>query len=118
MTIVSSLKQTMAGCRHWVMSEKGYALVMIISGAFFVAAGTRRFVTRPEHFGLPSILGCLVGAFAGFFLLLVTDYLLHHARLVFIPWCICLIYFALIQPHLGVGLGLALWYMLATQLRG
>ena len=118
MTIVSSLKQAMTDCRHWVMSEKGYALVMIISGAFFVVLGVHRFWVRHERFGLTSFLGCVVGAFGGFFLLLITDYLLHHARLVFIPWCICLIYFAIIQPHLGVGLGLALWYMLATQLRG
>jgi hypothetical protein len=116
--ILRSLKQAMAGCRHWIMKEKGYALVMIISGAFFVAAGIHRFLTRPEPFGLPSFLGCVAGAFAGFFLLLVTDYLLHHARPVFIPWCICLVYFAMIQPHLSVGLGLALWYMLFTQLGG
>lgn len=27
-------------------------------------------------------------------------------------------YFACIEPNLGVGLGLALWFMLATQLKG
>jgi hypothetical protein len=118
MMVVSSIKQAMADCKRWVLSEKGYALFMIISGAFFVVVGVHRFLVRPEHFGLPNVLGCIVGAFGGFFLLLITDYLLHHARLVFIPWCICLIYFAIIQPHLGVGLGLALWYMLFTQLTG
>ena len=115
MTIVISLKQAMAECKRCILSEKGYVLVMTISGAFFVVFGVHRFWVRPEHFGLPNFLGCVVGAFGGFFLLLITDYLLHHARLVFIPWCICLIYLAIIQPHLGVGLGLALWYMLATQ---
>jgi hypothetical protein len=115
---MSSLKQAMTNCKHWFLSEKGYALVMIIAGAFFVAVGIHRFGARPEHFGLPDVLGCVVGAFGGFFLLLVTDYLLHHARLVFIPWCVSLIFFAIIEPHLGVGLGLALWFMLATQLRG
>lgn len=117
MTIVISLNRAVTACKHWVLSEKGYALVMIIFGAFFVVFGVHRFWVRPEQFGLPNILGCVVGAFAGFFLLLITDYLLHHARLVFVPWCLCLIYFAIIQPHLGVGLGLALWYMLFTQLR-
>ena len=115
---MSSLKQMMTGARNWSPGEKYFALVMIILGAFFVAAGIHRFIVRPEHFGLVSVLGCVVGAFGGFFLLLLTDYLLHHARLVFVPFLISLIFFAVIQPHLGVGLGLALWYMLYTQLRG
>jgi hypothetical protein len=112
-----SLKELMTNCKHWLLSEKGFALVMIVLGAFFFAAGIHRFWVRPEHFGVTSFLGCVTGAFGAFFLLLVTDYLFHHARLVFIPWVIFLIYFALIQPHFGVGLGLALWYMLASQLR-
>jgi hypothetical protein len=114
MAIVNSVKQAMAG---WIMSEKGYALVMMISGAFFAGFGVHRFWVRPEQFGLTSFLGCVVATFGGFFLLLITDYLLHHARLVFFLWCIGLIYFAIIRPHLGVGLALALWYMLFTQLR-
>ena len=114
---MGSLKQIMTGARHWFLSEKGYALGMIILGAFFVASGIHRFIKRPEHYGLLDLLGCVVGAFGGFFLLLLTDYLLHHARLVFIPWLIFLVYFAIILPHFGVGLGLALWYMLGSQMR-
>ena len=112
-----SLKQLMTRGKHWFLSEKGLALVMIVAGALFVALGIHRFWVRPEHFGLLSVLGCVVGAFGGFFLLLITDYVLHHAPLVFIPWFICLVYFAFIQPHLAVGLGVALWFMLASQLR-
>ena len=112
------LKQGMTNCRRWFLSEKGLALVMIVIGAFFVAVGVHRFWVRPEHFGLPSFLGCIAGAFGGFFLLLISDYVFHHAPLVFIPWFISLVYFACIQPHLGVGLGLASWFMLASQLRG
>jgi len=114
---MSSLKQLITGARNWSLSEKFFALGMIIFGAFFVAVGIHRFHVRPEHFGLVSVLGCVVGAFGGFFLLLLTDYLLHHARLVFVPFVICLIFLAVIQPQLGIGLGLALWYMLFTQLR-
>jgi hypothetical protein len=110
-----SLKQLMTRCKHWFLSEKGLALVMIVTGALFVALGIHRFWVRPEHFGLLSVLGCVVGAFAGFFLLLITDYVLHHAPLVFIPWSISLIYFASVQPHLAVGLGVALWFMLVSQ---
>jgi hypothetical protein len=116
--MMSSLKQGMTRCKHWFLSEKVVALVMIVTGAFFIAVGIHRFWVRPEHFGLPSLLGCVAAAFGAFFLLLVSDYVFHHAPLVFIPWFICLIYFAIIQPHFAVGLGLALWYLLASQLRG
>ena len=116
--MMSPLKQVMVNCKRWFLSEKGVALAMIAAGAFFIAVGIHRFWVRPEHFGWPSVLGCLVGAFAAFFLLLVTDYVLHHAPLVFIPWFIALIYFAIVQPHFAVGLGLALWCMVASQLRG
>ncbi|MFZ0960391.1 MAG: hypothetical protein WAO35_05760 [Terriglobia bacterium] len=114
---MNSLKQLMTSCKHWFLSEKGFALVIIILGAFFVAVGIHRFRVRPEHFGLMSFLGCVAGAFGAFFLLLFTDYLLHHARLVFIPWFLFLIYFAIIEPHLGVGLGLALGFIVVGQLR-
>ena len=89
LTMMSSLKQVMTNCKHWFMSEKGIALVMIVAGAFFIAVGIHRFWVRPEHFGWPSLLGCVVAAFGAFFLLLVTDYVFHHAPLVFIPWFIC-----------------------------
>jgi hypothetical protein len=98
-------------------SEKVFALVMFAMGAFFLAMGIHRFWVRPEHFGLLSFLGCGVGAFGAFFLLLIGDYVFHHAPLVFIPLLICLIYFAIIHPHLAVGMGLALWYMVISQLR-
>ena len=118
LTTMSSLKQGMTNFKQWFLSEKGAALVMIVTGAFFIAVGVHRFWVRPEHFGLLNLLGCVVGAFGAFFLLLVTDYVFHHAPLVFIPWFIALIYFAFVQPHFAVGLGLALWFMLASQLRG
>jgi hypothetical protein len=115
--MMNSLKQGLTHCKRWLLSENGVALVMVGIGACFVALGIHRFWVRPEHFGLVSILGCAGGAFGGIFLLLITDYVLHHAPLVFIPWIICLIYLAIIHPPLAVGLGLALWWMLALQLR-
>ena len=113
-----SLKQGITNCKRWFLSEKGFALVLIVMGAFFIAVGIHRFGVRPEHFGALNLLGCGVGALGAFFLLLVTDYVFHHAPLVFIPWFIFLIYFAFVQPHFAVGLGLALWFMLASQMRG
>lgn len=114
---MNSLRTTITSCRHWILSENGFALVMMVLGVVFVAVGIHRFRIRPEHFGLLDVFGCVVGGFGGYFLLLITDYLLHHARLVFIPWSIGLVCFACIQPHLGVGLGLALMFMIASQLR-
>ena len=112
---MSTLKQGMTNCKQWLLSEKGIALFMIATGAFFIAVGVHRFWVRPEHFGWPSLLGCVGGAFGAFILLLITDYVFHHAPLVFIPWFIFLIYFAFIQPQFAVGLGLALWFILASQ---
>lgn len=115
--MMNPFKQGTTNFTRWFLSEKGFALVMIVTGAFFVAVGAHRFCVRPEHFGVQSLLGCGVGAFGAFFLLLTADYVFQHAPLVFIPWIIFLIYFAFVQPHLAVGLGLALWFMAVTQLR-
>jgi hypothetical protein len=115
---MGSLRQSLAHYKHEFLNAKALSLGMAATGAFFVAMGIHRFRVRPEAFGWLSLLGCGVAAFGAFFLLLITDYLLHHAPLVFVPWVILLIYFAIIEPHLGVGLGAALWFMLATQLRG
>ena len=111
------LKPRMTSAKQWFLSTKGFALVMAVTGVLFIAVGIRRFWVRPEHFGLLSVLGCSVAAFGAFHLLLLSDYVFHHAPLVFIPWLIALIYFAFLQPHFAVGLGLALWFMLATELR-
>ena len=101
---------------QWPRSEWIAALVMMILGALFIARGIYVFHVRPEHFGWLSVLGCVGAAFGSFFLLIVTTYVYHHAPLVFIPWFISLVYFSMINPYLGVGIGLALWWMLASQL--
>jgi len=103
--------------KQWLTGEKVLALAMGVAGALVIALGIHRFWIRAEPFGVAAFLGCVVGAFGAFFLLLTTDYLLHHARLVFIPWVILLTYFAFVQPHFAVGLGTALWFMFVSQLR-
>ena len=90
---------------------------MILVGALFFGLGIHRFWLRRRPVGLLDLLGCVVGAFGGFFLLLIGDYLLHHARRVLIPWIAFLLALAFIQPHTAIGLGLALLYMLASSLR-
>jgi hypothetical protein len=112
---MSSLKHPMTNRKLWILSENGNVLVMILAGAFFIALGIHRFCLRSEHLRLWDLLGCVVGAFGGFFLLLIADYLLHHARLALIPWITFLLALAFTEPHAAVGLGLALWYMLGSQ---
>jgi hypothetical protein len=115
---MSSLEQGFKNIGQRLLREEVFALVMSALGTAFIALGVYRFTIRPEHIGLLDFLGCIVGAFGAFFLLLVTDYLFHHAPLVFIPWFIFLIYFAVIQPHFAVGLGLALFGMMVSQITG
>jgi hypothetical protein len=94
--------------------EKIFASIMIALGFLFIARGAYLF--RVLHFGVLDFLGCLIGAFGGFFLLIVSAYVFHHARLVFIPWFIMLIYIGIIQPHFAVGMGLAFWAMVASEM--
>ena len=115
---MSSLKQGINNLGVQLRSQWVVALVMTMLGAFFIAWGVYRFRVRPDHFGWLSVLLCVVGAFGAFFLLIVSDYVFHHAPLVFIPFFIFLIYFTIINPYLAVGMGLALWGMLRSQLSG
>lgn len=105
------------GTKGRLLRENGLVVVMAAMGTFFVALGAHRLWDRPEHLGIQSLLGCGVGAFGAFFLLLVADYVYQHAPRVFIPWVIFLVYLAFTQPHFAVGLGLALWFMAESQLR-
>jgi hypothetical protein len=114
---MNSLKSLMTNGKRWLLGEKGLALGMGVTGAFFLALGIHGFWMRPGHCRGADLLGCVAGAFGAFFLLLVADYVLHHARLVFIPWLVFLIYFAFVQPHFAVGLGLALGFIVVSQMR-
>jgi hypothetical protein len=94
-------------------------LVMIVLGAMFAAAGIYHFTVRVQHFSLWwDLLGCGAATLAAFLMLLISDYVLHHAFLIFIPWCLLILYLGFVEPHFGVGTGLALWGMIGMQLRG
>ena len=94
-------------------------LVLIVLGALFIAAGIYHFAVRPQHFS-PwwDLLGCGAATVAAFFMLFICDYVFHHAFLIFIPWCLLILYLGFVEPHFGVGMGLALWVILASQMRG
>jgi hypothetical protein len=64
-----------------------------------------------------DLVACGAAAPAAFIMLLIADYVLHHAFLIFVPWCLFILYLGFIEPHFGVGVGLALWVMLARQMR-
>lgn len=64
-----SLKQGMMNRRHDFFPEKALALATIVAGVPFLALGIHHSGVRPEPFGVPGFLGCVVGAF---FLLLVA----------------------------------------------
>ena len=76
---MTRLPQIAKNCKRWLLGEKGFALLLMAAGAGFIAIGIHRFRVRPEQFGVPAFLGCVAGAFGAFFLLLITDYVLHHA---------------------------------------
>ena len=94
--------------------ERGTLFLALLGGLFFIL-GVYRFYSRPQHFGLLDLLGCVVGAFGGFFLLIIADYLLHHARFILIPWLLAIVTFAVLEPHLSVGLSASLWFILMTR---
>lgn len=101
--------------KKWLRREGSGAILMIVLGSIFLALGVHGFRIRPARFSFVDLLGCVVGAFGGFFLLLICDYLLHHARLIFIPWVLGIVVVAAFEPHLSVGLCVSLWIILATQ---
>jgi hypothetical protein len=116
--IVNSLKQVVKSAGKWSRSETVSMLVLIVLGGLFVAAGICHFTVRPQHFSLGwDLLGCGAATLAAFLMLLISDYVLHHAFLIFIPWCLFILYLGFVEPHFGVGMGVALWGMLGMQLR-
>jgi hypothetical protein len=116
---VSLLKQVLKNAGKWSRSELGFMFVLIILGALFIAAGIYHFTVRPQHFSLGwDLLGCGAATVAAFLMLFISDYVFHHAFLVFIPWCLLIFYLGFVEPHFGVGMGLALWVILVGQMRG
>jgi hypothetical protein len=82
-------------------------LVVLACGLLLFLLGTARFILR-HHFGFTDALYCCLAVIPGGILLLVFDYVLHHAKLVLvIP-----LFFAGVMlytfPVFDVALGLTL----------
>lgn len=61
-----------------------------------------------HHFGVTQAIYCLLAIAAAWFLLLLGDYTLHHARVAFVAVLAILLLLAFQSPAFCVGLGAAL----------
>ncbi len=86
--------------------EWGPLIVLVVGGALLLL-GAARFVHR-HRFGLLDSLYCCLAIVAGWVLLLVFDYVLHHARLVSIMVLVLGAVLVSRSPAFDVGLGVAL----------
>ena len=90
-------------------------LLWLIAAAAF-AAGAVHFYKS----GITAVQAvyCAIATVGAWLLLLVLEYTLHHARVVFVMVLVILAVLAIQSPAFRVGLGLALAGILATQARG
>jgi hypothetical protein len=83
------------------------ALVLATVGISLFLFGVTRFVLR-HHFGFSDALYCCLAIIPAGILLLVFDYVLHHAKLVSVIPLVAAVMFVVTSPAFDVGLGLAL----------
>ncbi len=89
---------------------------MLVLGTAAIVAGAVRFI-HLGHFTLVQAGYCLLSIPAALLLLLITDYTLHHARLVFAMVLVMLALLAVASPSFCVGLGASLAGIVLTQWR-
>ena len=82
-------------------------LIVVAIGAMLFLLGVGRFVHR-HRFGMVDALFCCLAVIAGGVLLLVFDYVLHHAKLASIMVLVLGVVLVSSSPAFDVGLGLAL----------
>jgi hypothetical protein len=95
--------------------ERGPILLLVL-GLVTIAAGVLRFI-HLGHFTLVNAGYCVLAIPAALLLLLVSDYTLHHARIVFVMVLAMLALLAIASPSFCVGLGAALAGIVLTQWR-
>jgi hypothetical protein len=84
----------------------GPLMVVVIGGLLFLL-GARRLFLR-HHFGLVEALYCCLAIIPAALLLLIFDYVLHHARLVSLMVLFVAVVLVVSSPVFDVALGLAL----------
>lgn len=95
--------------------ERGPILLLIL-GLVTLAAGAVRFLHLGQ-FSLIQGVYCLLSVPAALVLLLIADYTLHHARIVFVMVLAILALLAIASPSFCAGLGVALVGIVLTQWR-
>ena len=88
------------------------AWIAIAAGALLFLLGVARFA-RGHHFGFTEALYCCLAVVPAGLLLLVFDYVLHHAKLVSILVLLMAGSLAVTFPAFDVGLGVALMAAIA-----
>jgi Ankyrin repeats (many copies) len=89
------------------------ALCFVLSLAL-IAIAVWRFWLNPQASGLKNY-----GAWAGWLvaclvLLFLSDYLLHHAFIVFVLFSTLWVLLAIVEPHFGMGIGLTVLAVLSA----
>lgn len=85
---------------------------LLIVAVLAIARGIWLFRFRAGPFTTTDVLFCLLAVPVGFFLLLASDYMVHHARFAFVVSTLLLIYLVFAVPAMAVGLGTALIILL------
>jgi hypothetical protein len=81
--------------------------VVVLAGALLLLLGVRRFILA-HNFGLIDALYCCLAIIPAGMLLLVFDYVLHHARLVSPIPLLASAVLVLRSPAFAIALGLTL----------
>jgi hypothetical protein len=95
---------------------KAQAWLVLLAIAIFLA-GAVRYV-RLGNFSLAQAAYCIVSIPAALLLLLVFDYLAHHARIVAVMALFVIVALLVVNPAFCVGMGLGLAGMVAVERRG
>ncbi len=88
-------------------------LIVAAVGLLLFLLGVRRFFLR-HHFGLYDVLYCCLAIIPAGILLLVFDYVLHHAPLVVVIPFLLLTVLVFSSPVFDVALGVALFAAIAA----
>lgn len=95
--------------------ERGPVLLLIL-GTVTTTAGIVRFI-HLGHFSWPQAVYCLLSIPAALILLMLADYTLHHARIVFVMVLAIFVLLGVASPSFCVGLGIGISGIVFTQFR-
>ena len=89
------------------------AILLLLAVAIFIAGAVRYY--RHGNFSLADAGYCLVSIPASLVLLLVFDYMAHHAKMVAVMALFVVVLLLVINPAFCVGMGLGLLGMVIVQ---